>query len=114
MGFCIVLEGEDRERLEQVEDPKDILHQLLPSQDASCHYLRFIDWYGDTVFNRFQIQPFISEWDRLIESAQTSDQTAILRRIKELAIAPHQRTRASMHAGQQSLAAGIRLHFVGI
>jgi hypothetical protein len=86
MGFCIILEGEDREPLEQVEDPKDVLHQLLPSEDASYHYLRFIDWYGDTVFNRLQIQPFIREWDRLTESAQTSDQTAILRRIKELAL----------------------------
>ena len=86
MGFCIILECERGEPLEQVEDPKDILHQLLPSEDHSYHYLRFIDWYGDTVFNRLQIPCFISEWDILAESAQTPDETALLTRIRELAI----------------------------
>jgi hypothetical protein len=86
MGFCVILESEDCEQLEQVEDPKNILHQLLPSEDGSYKYLRFIDWYRETVFNRLQIQPFISEWDRLIESAQTPDETALLTRIRELAL----------------------------
>jgi hypothetical protein len=86
MGFCVILESEDGEPLEQVEDPKNILHQLLPSEDASYQYLRYIDWYGDTVFNRLQIQPFLSEWDRLTESARTSDENALLARVRELAL----------------------------
>ena len=86
MGFCVILENEDGQGLERVEDPLNILHQLLPSEDASFQCLRFIDWYGDTVFNRLQIKAFINEWDRLTESAQTSDQTAILMAITELAL----------------------------
>ena len=61
MGFCVRLESEDGEPLEEIEDPKNILHQLLPSEDASYNFLRFIDWYGETVFNRLQIPSFISE-----------------------------------------------------
>ena len=86
MGFCVILECEHGEPLDQVEDPKNTLHQLLPSEDASYQYLRFIDWYGDTVFNRLQIPLFICEWDRLTESAQTTDETALLTRIRELAL----------------------------
>jgi hypothetical protein len=86
MGFCVILESEDGEPLEQVEDPKNILHQLLPSEDPSYQYLRYIDWYGDTVFNRLQIRPFLSEWDSLTESARTSDENALLARIRELAL----------------------------
>lgn len=86
MGLCVILEGEDREPIEQVEDPKNILHQLLPSEDDSYQHLRFIDWYGDTVFNRLQIRPFLSEWDRLTESAQTPDETSLLTRVRELAL----------------------------
>ena len=86
MGFNIILEGEDREPLEQVEDPKNILHQLLPSEDVSYQCLRFIDWYGDTVFNRLQIQPLLSELDRVIECARTSEENALLARIRELAV----------------------------
>lgn len=86
MGFCVILEGEDCEPLEQVEDPENILHQLLPSEDPSYQYLRFIDWYGDTVFNRLQIQPFLGEWDRLTELVRTPGENALLARIRELAI----------------------------
>ena len=86
MGFCIILENEDGERLEQVDDPKNLLHQLLPSEDASYQYLRFIDWYGDTIFNRLQIQPFLDEWDRITRAARTSEENELLGRIRELAI----------------------------
>lgn len=86
MGFCIFLENESGEALEQVEDPKNVLHQLLPSEDASYQYLRFIDWYGDTIFNRPQIQPFLNEWDRLSKSARTLEEEALLSRIRELAV----------------------------
>lgn len=86
MGFCIILESEGGEPLEQVEDPQNILHQLLPSEDASYQYLRFIDWYGDTIFNRLQIEPFLNEWDRLSKSARTLDEEALLNRIRQLAL----------------------------
>ena len=49
-----------------VLDPTNILHRLLPSHDdESFQCLRFIDWYGDTVFNRLQIPSFLAEWKGL-------------------------------------------------
>lgn len=32
--------------------------------------LNFVDWYGDTIFNRLQIPQFLSEWARLADSAR--------------------------------------------
>jgi hypothetical protein len=86
MGFCVILENESGEPIKQIEDPVNMLHQLLPSEDASYQYLRFIDWYGDTLFNRLQMQPFLAEWHRLTESAQTMDEKALLARINDLAL----------------------------
>jgi len=86
MGFCIILEDADGEPLEQVEDSQNILHRLLPSEDASYQYLRFIDWYGDTIFNRLQIEPFLNEWDRLSKVARTLDEATLLARIRQLAL----------------------------
>ena len=33
--------------------------------DDSFHFLPFIDFYDDTVFNRSQMTPFLAEWRRL-------------------------------------------------
>lgn len=55
MGLSIVLETESGEELERVDDPSNILHRLLPRSDNGSYLLlRFIDWYGDTVFNQLQ------------------------------------------------------------
>lgn len=86
MGFSVILESESGQSLEQVDDPQNILHQLLPSEDASYQYLRFIDWYGDTIFNRLQMEPYLNEWDRLSQAARTSEQETLLARIKQLAL----------------------------
>lgn len=86
MGLNVVLETERGEPLEEVGDPTNLLHRLLPSQDdPSYKYLRFIDWYGDTIFNRLQIEPFLAEWQRLLNKARTIEESALLEEIKRLA-----------------------------
>jgi hypothetical protein len=86
MGLDIFLQDEEGEILEEVGDPHNLLHELLPSyNEYSYQFLRFIDWYGDTVFNRMQIEVFLAEWQRLYSKAQTEEERELLARIEELA-----------------------------
>src|SRR5262245_3629454 len=63
LGLTVKLEDERGRALDQIEDPTNILHRLLPSvADANYHYISMIDWYGDTVFNYLQAPRFIGEW----------------------------------------------------
>lgn len=79
MGLTIVLETENGEALVTVLDPKNLLHQLLPSHDDHTFFaLRNIDWYGDTVFNRLQMEEFLSEWNRLRTATLSQEETEIL------------------------------------
>jgi hypothetical protein len=86
MGLTVVRETEDGTSLGCVEDPSNLLHRLLPNpKDTSFQVLRFIDWYGDTVINRPQIEPFLEEWDRIAQSAKTEEERSLLSRIHDLA-----------------------------
>ena len=49
----------------------------------SFHFLPFIDFYDDTVFNRLQMTPFLAEWRRI---RPTNDQErGILVKVERLA-----------------------------
>jgi hypothetical protein len=86
MGISVVLETERGVERERIDDPSNLLHVLLPSaDDTSFTYLRFIDWYGDTVFNQLQIEPFLAEWERLQGRAQSPETAELYTRIKDLA-----------------------------
>jgi hypothetical protein len=86
MGFDIRLEDERGRPVEEVGDPGNLLHRLLPSpRDESFHCLRFIDPYGDTVFNRPQIEEFLADLGRILVSAKTKEERELLERIRELA-----------------------------
>jgi len=87
MGLTVVWETEDGNPLGSVEDPSNLLHRLLPDQkDLSFQILRFIDWYGDTVINRPQLEPFLQEWERVAQRAKTDEERALISRIRDLAI----------------------------
>jgi hypothetical protein len=76
MGLSIHLEDERCVELDYLVDPKNILHDVLPSQtDTSFVCLRFIDWYGNTVFNSLQFGYVIEEFERIKQSS--SDPEAI-------------------------------------
>jgi len=46
---------------------------------------RFIDRYGDTVFNRLQIDDFLREWSELGRTAKTADEISFVRDVTRLA-----------------------------
>lgn len=86
MGISVVLETENGDELDRIHDPRNLLHTLLPPEnDTSYQYLSAIDWYGDTVFNRLQMEPFLVEWERLRGRTENSEAMTLHSRIKDLA-----------------------------
>ncbi len=86
MGLNIVLEDEKGTQIGGVGDPTNILHRILPSSDdVSSRTLRYVDWYGDTVFNRVQMDDVIEELQVLLSKAQSHDERELLGQILELA-----------------------------
>lgn len=86
VGFDMRLENEKGDRIDEVGDPRNLLGRLLPSpKDESFACLRFVDPYGDTVFNRIQIETFIRELERIRIKATTKEEQALLDRLRALA-----------------------------
>jgi hypothetical protein len=83
MGINIELQDESGRVIECLLDPENPLHKLLPRKDHSL--LSGIDPYGDTVFNRLQMDDFLIELDELKKQQMTSKQILHIEGIKELA-----------------------------
>lgn len=82
----ITLEDENGVQLEAVEGRVYLIGRVLPLiEDETFQCLRFIDPYGDTVFNRPQMGQFIRELDSIMGRAETPEEKAILLRVRELA-----------------------------
>jgi hypothetical protein len=66
MGIDVELQDEAGSTLAKVGDPGSVLKQALPDvDDASFACLRFIDPYGDAVFNGLQVKVLIDELQRV-------------------------------------------------
>ena len=81
-----MLEGERGKKLAEVTDEKNVLHRLLSGTDGSpgvC--LPFIDWYGDTIFNRLQMKAFRAEWTALRKRTASKAESDLLAAVDELA-----------------------------
>jgi hypothetical protein len=68
MGVDLYLEDEQGNRLAEVLDPRGFVPRiLLLAEHASTVCLRFIDPYGDSVFNQLQIPVLIRELEHARE-----------------------------------------------
>lgn len=86
MGLNAVLESERGDCIEEIADPKNILHRLLPLVESpSSQCLKYIDWYGDTVFNKLQMESFLKEWGQLYSKATSDEERKIIEAIQKLA-----------------------------
>jgi len=86
MSIDVIRQDENYQEIELVEDVNNRLPRLLPSfQDQSFPLLRFVDWYGNTIFNRMQVEELLGEWSRLYERAQSDEDKHLLREIEALA-----------------------------
>jgi hypothetical protein len=66
MGIDLRWQDERGELLAELLDENGLVESFLPSfeaQDFPC--LRFVDPYGDTIFNQIQIPELVSELERL-------------------------------------------------
>jgi hypothetical protein len=79
------LQDENGEVLEGFSDPSGaIAASIPPLSDEGSPCWRFIDPYGDTVFNRLQMGPFLLEVDALQRRAG-SQHAAVLGKVEALA-----------------------------
>ena len=86
MAFNVILEDEHRAPIERLEDPMGVLDAVLPRADnLDFPFLRTIDPYGDTIFNRAQMEPFLKEWRKLMKSDLPRERLDVLRDVERLA-----------------------------
>lgn len=86
MGVDVRWESERGERLGELLDPEDRVAELLPDwRDETSICLRFVDLYGDTVFNRLQMPVLIVELQAAVARATDREVAAHGRQVMELA-----------------------------
>ena len=94
MGINLQWEGEKGNVLERVIDERDLVEQIVAAGGGGASTcLRFIDPYGDTVFNSIQIPVFIAEV-RAIPDASLSIEA---KRHREKIIALAEKTQSRGH-----------------
>ena len=94
MGLNIVFQDEAGKEIENVADPTNILLRFLTSpDDADSRCLRYVDPYGDTVFNRLQIADVLKELVLLSRRASAEDERELFSSIIGLA----NRCQATVH-----------------
>ncbi|HLH25891.1 MAG TPA: hypothetical protein VK066_25510 [Chloroflexota bacterium] len=72
--------------MKELACPPGVVESLQPPiDDPTSICWRFIDWYGDTYFNRLQTRPFIAEFDRLISGSRDPRALAFAEELKALA-----------------------------
>jgi hypothetical protein len=83
MAFNVILEDEHQAPIQRLEDPKGVLNDVLPPADnLEFPFLRTIDPYGDTVFNRPQMEPFLNEWRKLLKPGLPREHLELLRNVE--------------------------------
>lgn len=98
MGLSVEIQDERHEIIAYpaVHDTQNILHRILEpvySDQQSFPMLASIDAYGDTTFNRLQINRCLAEWERLSLRAVTPEDHTLLAAIADLA----EKTRSDVH-----------------
>ncbi len=94
MGIKVALQTIHGKEFGLVTNTGGLLDRVLPIEDPRFPMMRYIDPYGNTIFNGVQMYPLLEELDRLIEETSSPDGKRLLAQIRELAIQcrdhPHQ------------------------
>ena len=65
MGIELIWDEENGDELARLNDTQSLVEQFLPSDsDKEFACLRFVDPYGDTIFNRLQLPVLLLELER--------------------------------------------------
>jgi hypothetical protein len=74
MGIDVRTESERGEAISEVLDPYGRTQALLPDdRDAASPCLRFVDPYGDAVFNQLQVPVLIGEVRKRLRDVRDTD-----------------------------------------
>ena len=89
MGISpVCLIDENSNVIAKFTDPENSLYESLlpPLEDRSYRCLCYIDPWGDTVFNPYQMDDLIAELDRILASRMHEKQRRALLEIRALAV----------------------------
>ncbi len=88
MTMSVVLQDERcNDVSETVHDPLGVIAASLPHpSDSTYGCVRFIDPYGDTIFNRLQAAVMVEEWDRLKLAFSERGAEALWTEVRELIV----------------------------
>ena len=88
MGIAVVLQDERCNSIsETILDPQGVIGHCLPDlSDGSYCCVRFIDPYGDAIFNPRQAKVMIGEWDRLRHAFSERKAEALWAEVRELIV----------------------------
>lgn len=88
MGFEVAVEDERGAKLTSLDDPTNVINRILPSdEDQNFQCLNRIDWYGNTIFNRYQIPVFRQELQRISGAQRSHQEMEMIERLDALAAA---------------------------
>jgi hypothetical protein len=85
MAIEVALQNERGEVLTIVHDSRNLMPRLLERSMAAEPFLAQIDWYGDTIFNRMQMPPFLAAWQALARQTRNDEEAKLVDEIKALA-----------------------------
>jgi hypothetical protein len=88
MAIVVVLQDENCNNISDIiEDPQGVIALSLPNiSDRTYCCLRFIDPYGDTIFNRIQAIIMVEEWDKLEQSFSNQNAETLWVDIRKLIV----------------------------
>ena len=93
MGIDAIRQTEDGIAIQEVFDPSSLFQILIPFDDETSVCLRFIDPYGETIFNQIQIPILLKELQIAISNCR--DERArkhgakVMRLIQDSGRGPH-------------------------
>jgi hypothetical protein len=85
VSWLVLLQNERGDEVRRAIEPLDVIEPLLPVEDETFPYLSYLDPYGNTIFSRTQMKPFLAEWRRLYEREPSEAQRQLLRSVEEIA-----------------------------
>jgi hypothetical protein len=86
VGITVALQTIHGKELGLVSRTYGVLDRVLPIGDPRFPMLRYIDPYGNTIFNGEQMYPLLEEINRLAEEVSSEEGKGLLAQIRELAI----------------------------
>jgi len=79
------LQNERGQTIEEVGDPKNLLHRVLERAIPQEPALAEIDWNGDTTLNRMQIPRFLSQWEIVAKHSNSFEEADLVGKVQALA-----------------------------